>query len=118
MRGDASWTGSRKLSKKKEMNTQLKCLKMLLDSNNYRRKRSKRGKTSREHSRRLCRSMKQTSISKKSNTVKRWSTNKPRLMSSRKILTKQFTETKCQLSRSKKIEKMSSMQSRPRTKRT
>ena len=95
-----------------------KCLTMLRDSNNFRPKKSKRERISKEPLQKLCRNMKQIWALNRSNIARRWNTNKLRSMSNKKISTRLLIEMNSQSNRLKLTGLLNSMTSRKRMKRT
>ena len=104
-------------SKRKDRSMQRKCLMMLRDSSNFKLRKNKKERILKELFKRLCKSMKQTWASNKSSIAKRWNTNRPKLMSSKKISIRLWTETKCQWNRLRMIERKNLKTLKRKTKR-
>lgn len=118
MKEDVFWIVNRQSLRIRGKSMLQKCLTMLRDSNNFRPKKSKRERISKEPLQKLCRNMKQIWALNRSNIARKWSTNKHRSMSNKKISTRLLIEMNSQSNRLKLTGLLNSMTSRKRMKRT
>ena len=117
MKEDAFWIVNRQSLRIRGKSMLQKCLMMLRDSNNFKPKKSKRERISKEPYKKLCRNMRQIWALNRSSIARRWNTNRHRSMNNKKILTRLSIEMNSQSNRLKLTGLLNSVTLRKRMKR-